>query len=209
VADLIDSRFTSKHSLVLALAVALALFLPACSDDSGVEDSGQTFKYMLPAGWSDESDRAEEVGPPFGLSPASVRSIASSDPALPFTSSVFVVLTPAGLGDLSLEEFGRATVREVRLAYSERAGAVAGGTPPAAVPGPSLPGRQTRTEVGDEPALQFDYASASASGSSGKIRNVAVVHDGSPYLLRFVAAEPNFDTDLEAFEEILDSWRWD
>jgi hypothetical protein len=196
-------------SLVLALAVALALFLAACSEDSGVEDSGRAFKYMLPNGWSDESDHAKEVGPPFGLSPASIRSIASSDPALPYSASVFVVLTPPGLDHLNVDEFARATVREVRLAYAERVSAVAGGTAPAAVPGPSRPGRQTQTEVGDEPALQFDYASASASGSSGKVRNVAVVHDGSPYLLRFVAAEPNFDTDLEAFEEILDSWRWE
>jgi hypothetical protein len=204
-----DSGFISRHSLVLGLAVALTLFLAACSSDTEVEDSGQAFEYMLPAGWSDESDRAEKVGPPFGLSPASVRSIASSDPALPYTSSVFVVLTPPGLDHLSLDEFAHATVREVRLAYAERVAAVAGGTPPAAVPGPSRPGRQTSTEVGNEPALQFDYASAAASGSSGTVRNVAVVHEGSPYLLRFVSAAPNFDTDVEAFEEILDSWRWD
>jgi hypothetical protein len=198
-----DARFSS---LIMALAVGLTLFLAACSGNS-VEDSGQAFEYTLPAGWTDESDRAEEVGPPFGLDPASVRSIASMDSASPF-SSVFVAITPPGLGDLTLDQFARATVGEVQLAYSKRASALAGGTLAAAAPGPSLPGRLTRTEVGGAPAMQFDYASGSSSGSSGNVRNVAVLHDGSPYLLRFVSVAPNSDADLDAFEEILDSWRW-
>ena len=183
------------------------LVFAGCGNGTGAEDSGGAFEYALPSGWIDESDRAGEVGPEFGLEPAAVRSLAAMDSASPFTL-VFVVLSPPGLRDPSLEQFARATVREVRRAYSERVAAVAGGTPAAAVPGPGLPGRLTRTEVGGMPAMQFDYTSASSTGHSGRVRNVAVVHDGDPYLLRFVSVTPNFDAGLEALEDILDSWRW-
>jgi hypothetical protein len=97
----------------------------------------------------------------------------------------------------------------VRRAHSERAVAVAGGAPPAAVPGPDLPGRLTRTEVGGVPAIQFDYENASSSGHSGRVRNVALVHGGDHYLLRFVSVAPGSDADRDAFEDILASWRWD
>jgi hypothetical protein len=212
-ADSVDpNRFMPKRArlpcLILALTLGLTPTLAACGGESGVEVSRDAFEYSLPAGWIDESDRAGEVGPEFGLDPAAVCSIAAMDSASPSTL-VFVVLTPPGLEDLSLEQFARATVREVRRAYSERAGAVAGGTPPAALPGPDLPGQLTRTEVGGVPAMQFDYSSASSSGHSGTVRNVTVVHDGDPYLLRFVSVTPNFDADVESLDDILDSWRWD
>jgi hypothetical protein len=201
----------AKHPYLLlpflALAVALTAVAAGCSDASGARDSGGAFEYSLPAGWRDESDRAAEIGPEFGLEPAAVRSIAAMDSASPFTV-VFVVITPPGLGGSTLDQLARATVREVRRASAARAGAVAGGTPPAAVPGPGLPGRLTRTEVGGVPAMQFDYESASSSGNSGTVRNVAVVHDGTPYLLRFVSVAPNFDTDADDLEEILESWQW-
>jgi hypothetical protein len=193
---------------LLALAVGLALALSACGQGPGARDSRGAFAYSLPAGWIDESDRAGEFGPEFGLDPAAVRSIAAMKSASPFTL-VFVVLSPPGLSDLSLEQFARATVREVRRAHSERAVAVAGGAPPAAVPGPDLPGRLTRTEVGGVPAIQFDYENASSSGHSGRVRNVALVHGGDHYLLRFVSVAPGSDADRDAFEDILASWRWD
>ncbi|HEY1237614.1 MAG TPA: hypothetical protein VGE91_04705 [Solirubrobacterales bacterium] len=191
----------------LALAVGLTAVAAGCSSASGAQDSGGAFDYTLPGGWKDESDRAAEVGPEFGLQPAAVRSIAAMDSASPFTV-VFVVITPPGLGDLNLDQFAHATVREVQRASTARASAVAGGTPPTAVPGPSSPGRLTRTEVAGVPAMQFDYESASSSGNSGRVRNIAVVHDGTPYLLRFVSVTPNFDTDIEDLEEILESWQW-
>jgi hypothetical protein len=201
----------AKHQYLLlpflALSVGLTLVAAGCSSASGAQDSGGAFGYTLPAGWKDESDRAGVVGPEFGLEPAAVHSIAAMDSASPFTL-VFVVITPPGLGDLNLDQFARATLREVQRASTARASAVAGGTPPAAVPGPSAPGRLTRTEVDGVPAMQFDYESASSSGNSGRVRNIAVVHDGDPYLLRFVSVTPNFDTDVEDLEEILESWQW-
>lgn len=196
-------------SLIAALALGLTLLFGGCGDDSGVEDSGKAFEYSLPGGWKDEGGRAAEVGVQFALDPAAVRSIAAVDSPSPLTS-MFVVVTPPGLGDLNLEQFARTSVREVRRAYAERAAAVASGTPPVSVPGPSLPGRLTRTEIGGAPGMEFDYASSTSSGTSGKVRNVAVVHDGSPYLLRFVSVGPEADAgaDREAFDEILGSWQW-
>jgi hypothetical protein len=212
MATLIDSRSVQRarpSSLIAALVVGLTLVLGGCSNGSSVEDSADAFEYSLPAGWKDEGGRAGEVSLQFALDPAAVRSIAAMDSRSPFTS-MFVVVTPPGLGDLRLGQFARTTVREVRRAYAERANAVASGTPPVGAPGPSLPGRLTRTEVGGVPGMEFDYASAASNGSSGKVRNVAVVHDGSPYLLRFVSmgAEADAGADREAFDEILDSWQW-
>jgi hypothetical protein len=213
MATFIDSRSVERarpSSLIAALAVGLTLVFGGCSNGSSVEDSADAFEYTLPAGWKDEGGRAGEVSLQFALDPAAVRSIAAVESTSPF-ASMFVVVTPPGLGDLSLEQFARTSVREVRRAYAERADAVASGTPSVAVAGPSLPGRLTRTEVGGVAGMEFDYASATSNGSAGKVRNVAVVHDGGPYLLRFVSvtADADIDADREAFDEILDSRRWE
>jgi hypothetical protein len=59
------------------------------------------------------------------------------------------------------------------------------------------------TRLAGEPAMRFDY-----EAEGGQVRQLGVLHRGHFYLLSFTAAPGAWSERLQAFDQLLRSWRW-
>jgi hypothetical protein len=59
------------------------------------------------------------------------------------------------------------------------------------------------TRLAGEPAMRFDY-----EAEGGQVRQLGVLHRGHFYLVSLTAAPSAWGQRLQAFDELLRSWRW-
>ena len=181
---------------IAALAVALAVALPlaACGDeeDGGRVAEGTGYELTVPDGWEDRSEEGEDVEVE-GFSP-DVLLTGERDEG--FTSNVNVVITSGTGGGIDAQvRAEREALESGRLPGSEEPNPAQDLTP---VERTTLDGRTAR-------AHEFGLT---RGDDTVRLRQVFARYDGSGYTVTLTTAPDRFDEDREAFESMIESWRW-
>jgi hypothetical protein len=180
------------------LAVAGLLLLSGCGgddDDGGETANGRGYEVTLPSGWTerDEQEDLEKAG-------IGTDSIWLGRTVEGFRVNANVIVESsiaAGTTAREYVEAGRRLLRDPRA--REQLGI-------ATVPTGFEPIRTTRLD--GEPAAGSGYRTE-VGGKRLRHSQVAAIRDGAGYSVTYTAPADEFDQQLDDFESIVRSWRWD
>jgi hypothetical protein len=193
--------------VTLALTLALTIAVTACGADDGSTDrvAGSGYSYAVPGDWDDRTDESKEEAE---LELAGVRpdTVVTSESRDGFATNVNVIREeglPEGVTAGDYAHISQAGLRDP----------VSAGFPPEVVE--VIEAMKVRdlsdaeiTELAGERGATLQYASSRA-GRPLRHRQLIAVRSNAAYTLTYTAPEERFEEDLPAFEEIIESWRWE
>ncbi len=152
----------------------------------------------MPDGWEEEDGDDIEVGP---FRPD---SLVVGDREGGFATNVNVIREPGVPADVTAAQYAEVSLAGLR----DPAGA---GYPPELVEtieslGPSGITEPRDAELDGEEAVTWDYRNA---GPETRVRQVTAVMGGAAYTVTLSALPAGFEEGADAFDEVIDSWRWE
>ena len=182
---------------VLLLPILL-LALAGCGEDEAEEISGTGYSYEVPGGWEDVSDDAEFEAAGFNSD-----SVVRGESSEGFASNINVVRETSLASDIDIDEYTEAGLRllkEPELLTGEAREIFEG------IDAKDF-SDTTKVELDGADARSTDYSSEQG-GRSLRLRVVSAIDDDTAYNITFTALRSHFEDDVEALDEIVDSWRW-
>lgn len=193
----------------LLTVAALALVVAACGDDEtgGGTVDGTGYSFTMPEDWEDAGDLGEELSDevderlPTDLG-AAYDAVVVAPPVNGFSPNINVVAEPSIASDFGSKAYSEAAVqllsnpKAIDRLFPEDFEVVEG------------PSDLERVEVDGAAAYSSDYVTETLARRLEQ-RLVGVVHDGTAYTVTFTALEEGFESEVQALDELLSSWRWE
>jgi hypothetical protein len=187
-----------------ALAAIAALFLLAgCSvevDDGSIDGGG--YRFDIADGWEDVTEDAPSLSDVGAEGPAfesvDIDSFVATEGEDNFAPNLGVVTSPVG----GLTDPVRLAEQNLRFLESQ-------GAEIAGAEGRISVSDVEPTELGGDPAAAYE---TTGPGPSGEIRQrqIFAIRDGTGYAITYSGlADGQFEENLPAAEQMLDSWTWD
>jgi hypothetical protein len=193
--------------VALALALALAVAMAACGVDGGSTDTvnGGGYSYAVPEDWDDRTEESEDV-PELELAGYRPDTLVIGERREGFTTNVNVIREPGLPDDVTPGDYAEIALAALRDPASS-------GFPQEVIE--AIEEQDVRavsetgtTELAGERGASWQYDST-RDGRALRVRQVVAVRSNAAYTLTYTAAQESFEEDLPAFEEIVESWRWE
>jgi hypothetical protein len=184
---------------IAALLLALTAFAAAgCGDDDSKDAAeGTGYEVELPGGWT-QSDEQAEVGTA-GIETDSVW-FGPTVEAFRINGNVIIEGSLArGTRVRDYVEAGRRILRDARA--REQLGLSDGVRPSKFEP-------LRTTSLDGDAAISTGYVNE-AGGKRLRVKQVAAIRDGKAYNITYTAPEDRFADQLDEFDAIVASWKWD
>ena len=192
--------------VALALTLALPAAMSACAGDAGSDTvMGSGYSYAVPEDWNDRTEESEDV-PELelaGIGPDTLVIGARHDG---FATNVNVVREPGIPEGVTAGDYADIALAALRDPASS-------GFPPEVTE--AIEEMEVRelsetgnSELAGERGATWQYGST-REGRALRVRQLVAVRSNAAYTLTYTAAQESFEDDLPAFEEIVESWRWE
>jgi hypothetical protein len=188
-----------------ALLALAAVAVAGCGGEDEERVDGEGYSYAAPEDWNDVS---EELSDARGLEFAGVRpdTIVAGETEDDFATNVNVVADPGLPDDLPSDVFAQANIEGLRNPARVNI------PPEVADAIEALDVRELRrtgaVDLDGEEAVSWEYLSTPA-GRDLRLRQIAVVLDGTGYTLTMTALPDRFEEGSDALDEVVESWTWD
>ena len=191
----------------MALALVLPVAVAACGGDGGSTETveGTGYSYALPEDWDDRTDASEDV-PELELGGIRADTLVTGERRDDFFANVNVIREPGLPKGFSAGDYAELVFANLRDPASS-------GFPPEVVEAIEDQNVRDLRELGSiqlagEPGAAWQYAGTTA-GRELRYRQLVAVRSNAAYTLTYTASRENFEEDLPAFEEIVESWQWE
>jgi hypothetical protein len=193
--------------VALALTVALAVAVAACGGDDGSTDpvKGSGYSYAVPDDWVDRTEESEEI-PELGVAGFRPDTVVTGERRDGFSANVNVIREPGLPDDVATRDYADIALAALRDPASS-------GFPQEVIEVIEEQdvrdlGETGGAELAGERGVTWEYTSTSA-GRALRHRQLVAVRSNVAYALTYTAPQERFQEDLPAFQEIVESWRWE